>query len=334
MATRQPKRPGRADVARNNGFTLLELLLATVLSVLLMVGVLAVVADMRMPDGSPVLASEPQREAPAGAAAVEAWVDVLRQDLQHATAVQTAGENELVLMTYSALDRISREQTHRPVFVQYRIEELEGRRWLVRRQAALDLLTNQHIQRDLVCCGVDRFSMLERVRSAYSAQTATSPSGNAVVPAPSTEREEPVGDKADSRTKSEADQAADVLQAEPDVEIVQGVEIDPSRTGVCINGLHFYWEYAPEWVRRRLAEKVRAAGGSAADTPGAKAVADRITEEPKPASPASSTPAASLLPGGLQSNDFIREWRLRVWTSDTEACVHDRVVTVLRGSTP
>ena len=47
--------------------------------------------------------------------------------------------------------------------MQYQVQDIGGQAWLVRRQTALDVLTNFNVQRELVCYGVRRF---ELVRSA------------------------------------------------------------------------------------------------------------------------------------------------------------------------
>ena len=137
-------------------FTLLELLMATVLMSLLMVGVLAVVATL----GKAEIASGGQMHASVAlpAEAMDAMVNLLREDLSQAGDVAVQA-NELTLTGYTALGGAARESTHRPAEVAYKLEDVDGRRWLIRRQAALDVLTNRNVQRDLVCCGVTRFCL-------------------------------------------------------------------------------------------------------------------------------------------------------------------------------
>lgn len=135
------------------GFTLLEILLGLTLTTLLMVGVLAVVTDL----GTRGLA----RPGEAGGDSddvVDALVRLLREDLVSAS-VETVGENELSLTGYAHLDSACGERVHRPVRVDYRLERRGGRGWLVRRQAALDVLHNRGVQEDLVCGGVERFEL-------------------------------------------------------------------------------------------------------------------------------------------------------------------------------
>ncbi len=139
-------------------FTLLELLVATALSTVLMIGVLAVVADLGAPEVAAGIAEE--AGAAGGDEALDAWVGLLREDLAHAHSIDASKANEVVLMGYGALDGRARERTHRPVLVLYKIERIDGRPWLIRRQAVLDVLTNQNVQRDLVCCGVTRFELI------------------------------------------------------------------------------------------------------------------------------------------------------------------------------
>jgi len=146
-------------VSRRCGFTLLELLLATVLTVMLMVGVLAVVTRL----AAPAIATP--ADSTAGAHAADelnshALLRLLREDLNHARKVNVSFASTLSFVSFSALDGANRQRVHRPVRVSYSIETVGGRRWLVRRQAALDAKTNQNVQRDLVCSGVTEFELL------------------------------------------------------------------------------------------------------------------------------------------------------------------------------
>lgn len=146
------------------GLTLLEMLLALVVCAMLMTGVLSVVTSL----GAAGLAgAEPCTGPEAANAAVDAWVRQLRQDLACGT-VETVKETELTIVGYSALRGTDHCQTHRPVRIVYLIEEIDGRTWVVRRQAILDLLTNQNVRRDLVCGGVRRFELVKSVGAAVA----------------------------------------------------------------------------------------------------------------------------------------------------------------------
>ncbi|MEI7835334.1 MAG: prepilin-type N-terminal cleavage/methylation domain-containing protein [Planctomycetota bacterium] len=142
-------------MTHRRGFTLIEMLLALMVSAILMTGVLAVVTGL----GARGLAAAPHAESERMTSAVDAWVRLLREDLANAKVGEGSG-NELVLTGYLALAGSERERTHRPARVVYRLEEIAGRPWLVRRQAVLDVLSNDNLQRDLVCRGVKRFALV------------------------------------------------------------------------------------------------------------------------------------------------------------------------------
>jgi prepilin-type N-terminal cleavage/methylation domain-containing protein len=145
-------------MTRLRAFTLVEMLAAIVLSGLLMVGVLSVVRNLGAA-GSPV-AAQLAPHAVAGADDIDRWVELLREDLDHADEVDASVPNELTLTGHGALGEANCEQTHRPARVQYKLQDIGGRPWLIRRQAALDVLTNDNVQRDLVCHGVKRFELV------------------------------------------------------------------------------------------------------------------------------------------------------------------------------
>ncbi len=141
---------------RRPGFTLLEMLLATALAAILMVGVLGLIADI---GSSELAAAESEEPGNPPTSTWNAWAALLREDLEHAREVDLSRPNELRLVGTHALDSARREATHRPVEVVYRREEIDGRSVLVREQAALDVATNRNVQRDLVCGGVGRFDL-------------------------------------------------------------------------------------------------------------------------------------------------------------------------------
>ena len=147
-------------MSSQRGFTLLELLLATVLSSMLIVGVLMVLTNLTGGDmAAGIGVGTPAGDARNRAEAVDRWTALLRKDLIHARHVGTPRDNVLTLAGYSGLHGPARERAHRPVRVQYAIHQIDGRFWLVREQAAQDVLTNRHVQRDLVCTGVRRFEI-------------------------------------------------------------------------------------------------------------------------------------------------------------------------------
>jgi prepilin-type N-terminal cleavage/methylation domain-containing protein len=157
---------------RSLGFTLVEMLLASVLLSLLMMGVFAVVVAVARPAGRvaevsprvsggsgmmPTVAGaktdSAQAPVPLNDGVVDALVRLLREDLKHASSI-SCDEGGITLVGHGAVDAAGRAPTHRPARIEYRIETIDDRHWLIRRQFALDLLTTQNIQRDLVCVGV------------------------------------------------------------------------------------------------------------------------------------------------------------------------------------
>jgi prepilin-type N-terminal cleavage/methylation domain-containing protein len=145
------------------GFTLLEMLLATALMSVLMVGVLAVISTLEPASGVNGLALA---EGSLPVEAFDAWVTLLREDLSHSRDARLK-ENLFELSGYLGLDARNRQRTHHPARVEYRLEKLGGRQWLVRVQTALDEATNENVRRDLVCCGVTRFA-ITRVSNTHS----------------------------------------------------------------------------------------------------------------------------------------------------------------------
>jgi len=137
-------------------FTLLELLLATVLSVLLMMGVLGVITSIGSPDRPGENTGAPAQQQ---AEMVQSLIRLLGDDLRQAHLVEHEQDNVLLLTGPIGLSDGERSRLHRQVRVEYRIERVEDRPWLTRRQTELDVLTSDNLQRDLVCSGIERFQI-------------------------------------------------------------------------------------------------------------------------------------------------------------------------------
>lgn len=147
-----------------HGFTLIEILMATVLSVTLMAGVLAIVAGL----GPAAL----RVDAVPTADASGAMVYLIRRDLDNAYSVDASGVDDLAITGYAALDE-QNAPVQRPVRVRYRFEVIDNRRWLVRRQWRLDVLTNHSESGELVCGDLVRFEITRRtIASAQHASPA------------------------------------------------------------------------------------------------------------------------------------------------------------------
>jgi hypothetical protein len=282
-------------------FTLLEVLVATVLATLLMVGVLAVVADL---GASGVVAPAKARpEAALGPEAADAWVRLLREDLNHASAVHAADENEMTLVGYAALDTPARERTHRPVRVLYRIQEVRGRRWIIRRQEALDVLTNENVQQDLVCCGVSRF---ELKGSEYAAEHAsgTAP-GEASGPGPA----------AAMPAKTEGGRAAAGGRWENRAYVNHRWFVRDD------TGAH---TRLPPLETALINDRWYVSEDS-------HALDQAVQEQRGPEASPAAAPEGGREPQ-RQSAGMV--WRLRLWTDDRDEPAHDRIVTVPSGGGP
>lgn len=270
-------------------FTLLELLLATALTAVLMVGVLAVVANLGAPEAA--AGHVPDRERNR---ALEACLDLLREDLAHAVAVDASQANALTLVGYAALDDRARERTHRPVRVRYGLERIDGRAWLVRRQDALDVKTNETVQRDLVCCGFTGFQLIEDrydwglPEEAPTAEPSTVAAG---------------GGAATARTAATG-------QADP-----RFWENGERRSyGIGNVGVAYYFEYLPTWAQEQILTHGRIVNDLTAT----------IQEQRREREEAVRESGVDLRGAGSL-------WRLRVRTAENTGPAHERVVTILLG---
>lgn len=319
------------------GFTLLELLLATVLSVMLMLGVLAVVTDLSTdPETIP---SRGERFAAQQTQTLDAWVRLLRGDLAHAIQVNAETPSRVEMLGSGALDERGRSRTHRPVKVTYALETLDGRRWLVRRQTAQDSLVAHATQRDLVCRGVQRFELIaegsapttrEGLQSASAATIApeavSGESGdNAERDVPDRKSVEQPEDEARPYRTQEAPGSAREFENTADLEFGRAAGFDTvyskssGELSIFVNGLWFYPRYAPKWAREKYYTE---------------------TGQKDPAAKGSSPSGDANAPGGgraggIEGNDKSAgpssvgiTWRIRVWFEDTAEPGYDRIVTV------
>jgi hypothetical protein len=159
---------------RSYGLTLLELLLASVLTTLLMVGVLSVVASL---GSSAVGAAEGGRTDPEiRADSIRPWIDLLRDDVAHADELTMTRDNVLKIIGHAALDRGDRLVTHRPVEIHYAFRDVDGRRWLVRFERALDVMTNRNIRCDLVSGDIAGFELTQNIVRTPAAGEPAEPS--------------------------------------------------------------------------------------------------------------------------------------------------------------
>lgn len=127
---------------RRCGFTLVELLAATALTALLMVGILNVVARL----GADHL-RRPSDDVN------DATVLLVERDLRLAREVRT-GDGFVEMRGYCHLDDEALTLSHLPTLVRYEIRTLNDRPWLIRIQTDLDQLTNERPFTELVEAGV------------------------------------------------------------------------------------------------------------------------------------------------------------------------------------
>lgn len=144
------------------GFTLIELLMATALTTTLVIGVVAVVADLSR--SATVVARQDQGEEASATSRrcpdeIARWAELLREDMAQADKIWVSQSGEILLLGYGGLSDADRERTHRPVEVRYRVVQFGDEDWLIRRQKSLDVLSNQNVQRDLLCRGVSRYEV-------------------------------------------------------------------------------------------------------------------------------------------------------------------------------
>lgn len=138
-----------------SGFTLIEILLATILTAVLMVGVLAVIASISGPIQH--RSDEPGQSA-IGQIDLDAITRVVATDLAQARWIESAG-GELKLMSYGGLDPQDRARTQRPVNIDYHVQLINDNPWLVRTEQALDGEAATAPDYELVAPGVTRIAL-------------------------------------------------------------------------------------------------------------------------------------------------------------------------------
>ncbi len=324
------------------GFTLLELVLASALSVVLMMGILAVLTDM---SSDPETLIKPTRaDAPATGRTFEAWAKLLRDDMSHTHRIESSGPNRIVLRGSGALDARGRSRTHRPVELVYELRKIDGRTWLVRRQRALDVLSNRNVQRDLVCTGIEKFELSAEgsmlIQGAVQASGESAPPGAEQNPDRSARgsreqgpREAPLPSPAGAGTASPGQGPDQPSPPEGELRTLH----DPSSDEVCImiNGLWYYPRYAPRWAQEQYrrqsgqgdsADTPDAGGSGLAPAPNGGGGGSEGSGQAEPGAFAGRSGQAGEPPAALSIT-----WRLRIWTNEQAEPAYDRVVAVQLG---
>lgn len=136
-----------------HGFTLLELLLATVLLTLLMLGVTAIITNLGATKTT--VFSEPTRPD-----LVRSFLDVLRMDLNSAEHVDSDSPNSITIDGYAAGLSSSQESIHLPARITYGVVTVGDRSWVVRSETRLDRSAAGTTRHDLVEVGISGFQVV------------------------------------------------------------------------------------------------------------------------------------------------------------------------------
>ncbi|HWE00784.1 MAG TPA: hypothetical protein VG326_00135 [Tepidisphaeraceae bacterium] len=133
-------------------FTLIEQLAALALATLFMLAAFGVLAALAR--------NFPQnRQAFAQDASFARAAELIRRDLTDARRVRV-GDDQFTLCGFNSLEANTLAVDHRPVRVVYRIERNEHSSRLMRRQEALDVLSNRNAWSELVCENIAHIALV------------------------------------------------------------------------------------------------------------------------------------------------------------------------------
>jgi len=138
----------------SEGFTLVEVVLATALSAAVMVAVLGVVARMAR--------SRPNRCDPVARALIEdELLSLIEMDLANARSFE-ARRDGFVLTGFGRIDPKTKKTGHGPARIRYQVRRAGGQNWLVRVQTIQSPGGGRRETHDLVCAGVERIALEAR----------------------------------------------------------------------------------------------------------------------------------------------------------------------------
>lgn len=126
--------------------TLVEILAATVLSVLLMSAIVGVLQGLHRQR----VATLPQETSPAWMARLEKR---LEWDFLNARQMHVR-PGRLTLVGYGSRNFSSGIVVHLPCEVVYRIDHSDGQYWLIREERQFDLATNRNLRSEVLCSGI------------------------------------------------------------------------------------------------------------------------------------------------------------------------------------
>jgi type II secretory pathway component PulJ len=179
VATRTvPLRSGhsiRRTLQRRSGMTLVELLAATILAALLMAAVLGVLKAITR-----------EQKALKSDGSSEPWqAQLIRQlewDLTNSRSVVTTA-NGFQLIGFAGRDFATGAALHCRTSVEYAVQDVEGKSFLVRSEAHLDSANLDNQTLELVCNHVERVALSAAdARSATAKKTAANGSDDASIP--------------------------------------------------------------------------------------------------------------------------------------------------------
>lgn len=208
-ANRSPQFAMSGSLARNSGFTLVELLAATALLSMFMVAAASVTGSLGRTRESML------RDA-ARAPYFQSPMQTIERDLVNARAYKLNGQT-LTLLGYGLLDAENLSVLHLPSEVTYTVRSAGGRRWLIRTQKSADPLGAQHRLTQPMLGGV-RDVVFDFEQAAAPASSAQQDE----IPEPPETPETPETIKETDATERATDELA------PQVE--EGLSIDPLLT--------------------------------------------------------------------------------------------------------
>jgi type II secretory pathway pseudopilin PulG len=147
-----------------SAFTLIELVIASALAALLMVGVMMVltgiIRDRKRLSAAP--SSEPASPA--------ALAEILRRDLSCSTQFSVLADGSIQINGLSALDDKTLQSIDRPSLITYRLSDRDGLRMLIRDEAMQDEPVQPHSLRTLLATHVSEFK-IDRLHDKTDRQT-------------------------------------------------------------------------------------------------------------------------------------------------------------------
>jgi len=133
------------------GFTIMELLIASALAAILMIGILFATTQ---------LARQTQRlRKVSSPTQFNSMVELLHKDLKLATACRVT-ENQIHLQGFMLLDKKTQRPMQQPAQVIYRLVEVGNEHWLMRHQRAINNLTFDDMDANLVCKGITTMQLI------------------------------------------------------------------------------------------------------------------------------------------------------------------------------